>query len=66
MEWTDFTTCSKVKALLSQEYVHVALYALSIVFLVPAIIIFFSYKYVRERADDSLSSIRLAFVYAGK
>ena len=36
----------QVNALLNQEYVHISLYALSAVFLLPALAIFFSYKYV--------------------
>jgi hypothetical protein len=43
-EWTNYTTCSKVKAHLTQEYVHVALYGISVVALTPAIIIFYAYK----------------------
>ena len=37
--------CSNIKSLLNQEYVHVTLYAVSILALLPAIVIFFSYKY---------------------
>ena len=43
-EWTNFETCSRVQAHLTQEHVHVALYGLSVVALTPAIIIFFAYK----------------------
>ena len=43
-EWTDFTTCSRVSALLLQEHAHMGLYAISASALLPAIIIFFSYK----------------------
>jgi hypothetical protein len=43
-EWTDFTTCSRVHALLLQEHAHMGLYAISATALLPAIIIFFSYK----------------------
>ena len=44
-EWTNYKTCSRVKAHLTQERVHVALYGISVAALTPAIIIFFSYKY---------------------
>jgi hypothetical protein len=44
VEWTDFTTCSRVSALLLQEHAHMGLYAISATALLPAIIIFFSYK----------------------
>ena len=43
-EWTDFTTCSRVNALLLQEHAHMGLYAVSATALLPAIVIFFSYK----------------------
>ena len=43
-EWTNFTTCSKLRAHLTQEHVHVFLYGLSVVALAPAIVIFFAYK----------------------
>eukprot|EP00095_Tigriopus_kingsejongensis_P004606 snap_masked-scaffold2114_size20529-processed-gene-0.1 protein:Tk04606 transcript:snap_masked-scaffold2114_size20529-processed-gene-0.1-mRNA-1 annotation:"calcitonin gene-related peptide type 1 receptor" len=46
-EWTDFTTCSRVNVLRTQEYVHLSLYGVSIIALVPAIVIFFSYKVLR-------------------
>ena len=46
-EWTNYTTCSKVKAHLTQEKVHVVLYIVSVVALTPAILIFFSYKVLR-------------------
>ncbi len=45
-EWTDYTTCGRVGALLTQEYVHIAFYAASVLALAPALIIFFVYKYV--------------------
>ena len=43
-EWTNYKTCSRIKAHLTQEHIHVALYGLSAVALTPAIIIFFAYK----------------------
>ena len=43
-EWTNYKTCSRVRAHLTQERVHMALYAISVVALTPAIIIFFAYK----------------------
>jgi len=43
-EWTNYKTCSRVNAHLTQEHVHVALYGISVVALMPAIIIFFTYK----------------------
>lgn len=46
-EWTNYTTCSRVSTYIVKEHVHVALYALSVVALTPAIIIFFSYKVLR-------------------
>ena len=43
-EWTNFQTCNKVEAHLTQERVHVALYAISVIALTPALIIFFAYS----------------------
>ena len=43
-EWTNYKTCSIVKNHLTREKVHMALYAVSVAALVPAIIIFFVYK----------------------
>lgn len=43
-EWTNYATCSSVKAHLTQEWVHMVFYIISIVALTPAIIIFFAYK----------------------
>eukprot|EP00093_Oithona_nana_P000734 00734.XXX_908_2324_1 [CDS] Oithona nana genome sequencing. len=43
-EWTNYKTCSRVKAHLTQERVHVVLYGISVAALTPAIVIFFAYK----------------------
>jgi len=34
----------QVNALLAQEYAHMAMYSVSVAFLLPALLIFFSYK----------------------
>jgi hypothetical protein len=46
VEYTDYTTCSVLSAMLAQEKVHLAMYAVSIAALLPALAIFFSYKCV--------------------
>ncbi|XP_059085295.1 calcitonin gene-related peptide type 1 receptor-like isoform X2 [Tigriopus californicus] len=46
-EWTNYTTCSPHQEFLTQDYVLVSLYGLSVIALLPAIIIFFSYKVLR-------------------
>ena len=43
-EWTNYKTCSRVEAHLTQERVHVVLYGISVAALTPAIVIFFAYK----------------------
>jgi len=44
VEWTNFTTCIKVNNLVVQEYAHIGMYAISAMALLPAIVIFFSFK----------------------
>ena len=44
LEWTNFKTCAVVNKHLTQEKVHMVLYIISVVALMPAIIIFFAYK----------------------
>ena len=48
VEWTDYTKCASVTVTLQRRraYVHVTAYAISIVTILPAIIIFFCYKWV--------------------
>ncbi|XP_037089833.1 calcitonin gene-related peptide type 1 receptor-like [Pollicipes pollicipes] len=46
-ERSDYTSCSQVSTLLSRVYVHVSAYAVSIVALVPALVIFFSYRQLK-------------------
>jgi len=47
LEWTNFKTCAVVNKHLTQEKVHMVLYIISVVALMPAIIIFFAYKVLR-------------------
>ena len=43
-EWSDYGPCKQVSDLLRRVYVHVSANAVSIVALVPALVIFFSYR----------------------
>lgn len=43
-EWSNYSSCSVAEGIIRRLYVHIGAYAVSVVALLPALVVFFSYK----------------------
>nr|XP_027235727.1 calcitonin gene-related peptide type 1 receptor-like [Penaeus vannamei] len=46
-EWSNYSSCSVAEGIIRRLYVHIGAYAVSVVALLPALVVFFSYKQLR-------------------